>query len=102
MRRFGKSGRHVTDQSFAANSRIEAINRARFGRDDNFEITDQKRNGEDETEKTMMNSILTCSSSGWLMIATSVVLYSAAGLAIFSLIKGLSTRSPQITTNTSN
>jgi hypothetical protein len=45
----------------------------------------------------MMNGILTCSSGGWLMIATSAVFYSAAGLAIFSLIKGLG-RSPTVPT----
>ena len=52
-----------------------------------------------------MNSILTCSYGGWLMIATSVVFYSAVGLAIFSLIRGLFPATPQaatITTATSD
>jgi hypothetical protein len=43
----------------------------------------------------MMNSVLTCSSAGWLMIATSVGFYSAAGGALFSLIKGFG-RSPTV------
>jgi hypothetical protein len=46
-------------------------------------------------EKTMMNGILTCSSGGWLMIATSLIFYSAAGWALFSLIKGFG-RSPTV------
>lgn len=50
----------------------------------------------------MMNSLLTCSSMGWLMIVTSVVLYSAAGLAIFSLIKGLFSGSAATRTTGSN
>jgi hypothetical protein len=37
----------------------------------------------------MMNSILACSSGGWLMIAATVVFYSALGLAIFWLIRNL-------------
>jgi hypothetical protein len=40
-------------------------------------------------ERLMMNSILACSSGGWLMIAGSVVFYFALGLAIFWLIRKL-------------
>jgi hypothetical protein len=43
----------------------------------------------------MMNSILACSSGGWLMMAAAVVFYSSIGLAIFWLIGKLrSSNSP--------
>ena len=50
----------------------------------------------------MTNSLLTCGSMGWLMILTSVVVYSAAGLVIFSLIKGLFSGSEATKTTASN
>lgn len=50
----------------------------------------------------MMNNFLTCSSTGWLMIVTSLVLYTAAGLATFSLIKGLFSGSAATRTTGSN
>jgi hypothetical protein len=37
----------------------------------------------------MMNSILACGPSGWLMMARAVIFYSALGLAIFWLIRKL-------------
>jgi hypothetical protein len=43
----------------------------------------------------MMNSILACTSGGWLMMASAVVFYSALGLAIFWLLRKLhSSNSP--------